>query len=65
MNQDMETEAVKAELKSRTEEAIDAGAYGLPYIVVHHGKDSWEAFFGSDRFEVFRHFVSWLSNFGY
>jgi 2-hydroxychromene-2-carboxylate isomerase len=55
----METDAIKNELKSRTEEAVEAGAYGLPFIVVHHGKDSTESFFGSDRFEVrlFHHFV--------
>jgi 2-hydroxychromene-2-carboxylate isomerase len=57
--QDMETDAIKNELKSRTEEAVEAGAYGLPFIVVHHGKDCTESFFGSDRFEVtlFHHFV--------
>ena len=48
----METDEIKNDLKNRTEEAIEAGAYGLPFIVVHHGKDQSEAFFGSDRFEV-------------
>jgi 2-hydroxychromene-2-carboxylate isomerase len=51
----METEAVKNELKARTEEASEEGAYGLPYMVIHHGNDKTDAFFGSDRFEVNRH----------
>ena len=50
--QDMDTDAVKNELKERTAEACSEGAYGLPYMVVHHGKDSSDTFFGSDRFEV-------------
>ena len=48
----MESEAVKNELKTRTSEAVSEGAYGLPYLVLHHGNQKTDSFFGSDRFEV-------------
>ena len=48
----MDTDAVKNELKARTAEAVDEGAYGLPYLVLHHGNQKTDTFFGSDRFEV-------------
>jgi 2-hydroxychromene-2-carboxylate isomerase len=48
----MESDAVKDELKARTAEAVEEGAYGLPYIVLHHGNKQTDTFFGSDRFEA-------------
>jgi glutathione S-transferase kappa 1 len=44
-------DTVKAALKSNTDKAVSAGAFGAPFFVFHtpHGP---EEFFGSDRFEV-------------
>jgi len=48
---------VKALLQSNTQEAVDAGAYGSPTLIIHggkapfyDGKNPWMVF-GSDRFE--------------
>ena len=52
----MQKEDVKSILKETTSEAVEVGAFGLPFIVIDKGKDHLgienEVFFGSDRFEV-------------
>ena len=52
----MSNDEVKKVLKTTTSEAVQDGAFGLPFIIIDHGKDHLgipnEAFFGSDRFEV-------------
>ena len=60
--QEMGKEEVKEELKKTTQEALNEGAFGLPFIAVHHSKTNVETFFGSDRFEVMadRLRVKWL-----
>ncbi|XP_061089720.1 glutathione S-transferase kappa 1-like [Conger conger] len=42
---------IKDKLKSTTQEALDYGAFGLPFMICHV-KGQKEAFFGSDRFEI-------------
>ena len=51
--QEMEKDETKEALKKSTEEALNEGAFGLPFLAVHHSRDNVETFFGSDRFEVF------------
>jgi glutathione S-transferase kappa 1 len=47
---------IKDKLKQNTDDAIKAGAFGAPTIIVtHNGKD--EMFFGSDRFEHIAHLL--------
>ena len=52
----MNGDTVKDLLKSTTSEAVEKGAFGLPYIVINKGKDHLgiddDTYFGSDRFEV-------------
>ncbi|CAM9463196.1 unnamed protein product [Ascophyllum nodosum] len=43
---------VKARLKEVTEEALERGAFGAPWITIRVDDRPWEAFFGCDRFEV-------------
>ena len=50
--QEMNKTEVKEALKASTQDALNEGAFGLPFIVVHHSKTSVETFFGSDRFEI-------------
>jgi len=47
----MQTDEVKDDLKRITNEAIEEGAFGLPYLVTRHRKGD-EAYFGCDRFEI-------------
>ncbi|KAH6624447.1 thioredoxin-like protein [Chaetomium sp. MPI-SDFR-AT-0129] len=47
------TEEMKGVLKRTTQEALDKGAFGAPWLWVVNGKGEGEPFFGSDRF----HFV--------
>ena len=49
--QSAEQESVKAELKKATGEALAAGAYGAPVMLVTNKDGKTEFFFGSDRFE--------------
>jgi len=49
---EMNKTEVKEALKASTQDALNEGAFGLPFIVVHHSKTSVETFFGSDRFEI-------------
>ena len=52
----MKQDDVKDLLKKTTSEAVEDGAFGLPFIVIDQGKDHLgienETYFGSDRFEV-------------
>ena len=52
----MNTDDVKSLLKTTTSQAVEDGAFGLPFIIINQGKDHLgienETFFGSDRFEV-------------
>ena len=49
----MNTDEIKEALKKSTREAVEEGAFGLPFMVVYHSNTNVETFFGSDRFEVF------------
>lgn len=44
-------EAVKKELKDRTDEAVALGAFGAPTMICTNSAGKTEFFFGSDRFE--------------
>ena len=52
----MKQDDVKSLLKTTTSQAVEDGAFGLPFIIINQGKDHLgienETFFGSDRFEV-------------
>ena len=52
----MNGDTIKDTLKTTTSEAVENGAFGLPYIVINKGKDHLgiddDTYFGSDRFEV-------------
>eukprot|EP00731_Ephydatia_muelleri_P024807 Em0016g1078a len=50
----IESQEVKNELRRTTQEALDLGAFGAPFIVAHIG-DKKEEFFGSDRMELLAH----------
>jgi len=54
--QDITSKEVKAKLISNTEQAVEAGAYGSPTMIIHptNGADSFFVF-GSDRFEQIAH----------
>lgn len=52
----MKQDDVKSLLKTTTSQAVEDGAFGLPFIIINQGKDHLgienETYFGSDRFEV-------------
>ena len=52
----MKQDDVKSLLKTTTSQAVEDGAFGVPFIIVNQGKDHLgienETFFGSDRFEM-------------
>jgi len=50
--EEMSKDEIKNELKSCTKRAVEEGAFGVPFMVVHHSDSNVETFFGSDRFEV-------------
>ena len=47
----MATDEIKDALKLATKEAVDEGAFGLPFTLVAD-RNSIDRYFGSDRFEV-------------
>ena len=49
--EDLQTDDLKNALKETTSEAVEAGAFGLPFMVIDREK-SIETFWGSDRFEI-------------
>eukprot|EP00743_Colponemidia_sp_Colp-15_P009863 GILK01010808.1.p1 GENE.GILK01010808.1~~GILK01010808.1.p1 ORF type:complete len:222 (-),score=9.85 GILK01010808.1:70-735(-) len=49
---DMQSPSVKAALVANTQAALDLGAFGAPWIVVHVAGREPETFFGSDRFHL-------------
>jgi len=59
---EMGKDETKEALKRCTQEALNEGAFGLPFMAVHHTKTNVETFFGSDRFEIMadRLRVKWL-----
>ena len=52
----IESQEVKNVLRRTTQEALDLGAFGAPFIVAHLG-DKKEEFFGSDRMELLAHML--------
>jgi len=50
--EEMNKDEIKEALKKTTKEAIEEGAFGVPFMAVHHSDSNVETFFGSDRFEV-------------
>ena len=48
----MTSNETKEALKKSTKDAHDEGAFGLPFMAVHHSRTNVEPFFGSDRFEI-------------
>lgn len=51
------TDAVKDQLKRTTQEALDAGAFGAPTMLVTNEEGKTEFFFGSDRFDHIAAFI--------
>lgn len=49
------TAEIKDLLKQRTDEAIDSGAFGAPWIVVQQPGQPEKTFFGSDRLPIICH----------
>ena len=49
--EETQTDELKNKLKETTSEAVESGAFGLPFITVE-GDKTIETFWGSDRFEV-------------
>ncbi|TNY23776.1 thioredoxin-like protein [Rhodotorula diobovata] len=46
------SDKVKGLLKSESQQAVDEGAFGFPWIVVERDDGEKRSFFGSDRFET-------------
>ena len=65
----MNGDTIKDTLKTTTSEAVENGAFGLPYIVINKGKDHLgiddDTYFGSDRFEVMASKLGNCSNITY
>ncbi|XP_039619649.1 tyrosine-protein kinase STYK1-like isoform X2 [Polypterus senegalus] len=55
------SQEVKDSLKSTTQEALDNGAFGFPFIIAHVDSKK-EVFFGSDRMELLAHCLERSSN---
>lgn len=51
----IDSDEVKEALKRTTSEAIEDGAFGLPYLAFEKRDNKIEGFFGSDRFELIAH----------
>lgn len=45
-------DSVKEKLKQTTQQAIDAGAFGSPWILLHDGSNKTHVVFGSDRMHI-------------
>ncbi|CAJ0607529.1 unnamed protein product [Cylicocyclus nassatus] len=52
----LKDESIEKQLEKNTSDAIDSGAFGAPWIVVHKG-DEEHAFFGSDRLHLIAHLL--------
>lgn len=44
------SQEMKDSLKATTQQALDTGAFGAPWMLVTNGKGVTEPFFGSDRY---------------
>lgn len=52
------SQPVKDRLKAVTEEALESGAYGMPWFRVKNAKSGeTDVFFGSDRFDAIAYFL--------
>ncbi|VDP33440.1 unnamed protein product [Heligmosomoides polygyrus] len=52
----MNEDSIGADLEMNTSEALDTGAFGAPWIVVHKNGER-HAFFGSDRLHLIAHLI--------
>ncbi|VDL77449.1 unnamed protein product [Nippostrongylus brasiliensis] len=49
-------DSTSAQLQQNTQDALDSGAFGAPWIVVHKGGEE-HTFFGSDRLHLIAHLL--------